>query len=266
MKILKKIGFIWFVALAIILINILSYAFNPFGNNTLVVFSNILPNLCALIAVISLYLTFNSLKVLDETKAAWLMLLIGILMHFLGEFIYAYYEIILNLTAPYPSLTDGFRLAGYAFLYALIIYLIIGFRKAKIPLGSLNEFGSIVLLLGVIFYFLCLELFIPIISNEEISSLEKFLDIAYPMGDLLLIFLILILMQFTGLFGKGIFYRPWRYILAGFIFMGVGDILFTYYTWNNMYKIGSYVDLFPNVGYLLIAMGALSQRKIIKSL
>ncbi len=263
---LKKIGFMWIIIAIIILLNVSLYIFKPFDRDVLLLVAHILPNLCALIAVISLYLTFNSLKILDETKAAWLLLLIGIFLYFLGEFTYAYYEIIAIIKIPYPSLADGFRLAGYIFLSGGLIYLVVGFKRAGVPFGSWREFAGIGLLLGVIFCLFSLEFFIPVITTEGISDWEKILDIAYPAGDLLLIFLTLILLRITALLGKGIFSKPWKYMVAGFIFMGAGDLFFIYYTWKDIYKIGSYIDLFVYLGYLMIAMGALSQRKIIKSL
>ncbi len=263
---IKKIGFIWGLTIAILFVNIWVYTFKPVSHELLLILSNVFPVICSFIAVITLYLVFASLKSLDETKAAWLMLFIGTLLHFLGETTYGYYEVIAGLEDPFPSLADGFWLSGYLFLYGGIAYLIIGFRRAGFALGSWKEFTSIAVLTGIIFCLVTLELFIPVIKSQEVSSLEKFLNIAYPIGDLVLIFLIFILMHFTALLGKGVFSKPWKYIVAGYVFMSVGDILFSYYTWLEIYKLGSYIDLWRNAGYLLIAMGAVCQRKVIRSL
>ncbi|MFH1783825.1 MAG: hypothetical protein ABH868_02855 [bacterium] len=259
---LKKQHYIWVIA--IFLINFAFYVIRP-GNETVIfISSHIFTNLCALIAVLSLFRAFSAFKILDLTKAAWLMLLIGVFFYLLGELAYSFYEVLRKLAIPFPSIADGFRLASYVFLFAVVIYLIRGFRKAGIPIGAWTEFLSITLLLGSIFYFLSIDLFAPIMASPVFSAYKKFLYIAYPLADLTLIFLILILMQFTALFGQGIFYDPWRYILAGFIAIAVGNILFAYYTWHNLYAIGSYIDLFPNLGYLLIALGAMSQKNLIR--
>ena len=255
----------WFLTILIMIVNIGLYSLKPGGDNTLIITSNLFPVICSLVAVVSLFLVFSSLKIIDETKAAWLMLLIAIVFYFLGRLTYGYYEIIARIQIPFPSLADGFRLAAYLFLFALLLDLIISFKRASMPVSSLHEFLSLALLLGLIFYILSLALFIPILTTDTMTPLRKFLSIAYPVADLLIIFFILVVMQFTSLFSRGIFFKPWRYILAGFIFMCVGDIFFSYYNWIDVYNPGNYIDLFANSGFLLIGLGAAYERKIIKS-
>jgi hypothetical protein len=255
----------WFLTILVMVANIGLYSLKPGGDNGLVITSNLFPIVCSLIAAVSLFMAFSSLKVIDETKTAWLMLLIAIALYFFGRVTYGYYEVIAKIQIPFPSLADGFRLAAYLFLFALMLDLIISFKRASMPVSSVHEFLSLALLLGLIFYVLSLALFIPILTTDGMTPLKKFLNVAYPVADLLIIFFILVVMQFTSLFSRGIFFKPWRYILAGFIFMCVGDIFFSYYNWTGVYNPGNYIDLFANTGFLLIGFGADYERKIIKS-
>ncbi len=74
----------WIFSGALIIFNILFYWLTPEGI-LLTIVSDLLPILCAIVAVIGISLAVRSFKSFDQTKLAWILLLVGIVLFFLGE-------------------------------------------------------------------------------------------------------------------------------------------------------------------------------------
>jgi hypothetical protein len=55
-------------------------------------------------------------------------LLVALTLWFLGEFTYSFYQIVLNIDAPYPGVGEIFYLAGYA---PLILFTYRSFKNIK---------------------------------------------------------------------------------------------------------------------------------------
>jgi hypothetical protein len=83
--------------------------------------------------------------------------------------------------------------------------------------------------------------------------LKQAISLAYPMGDVIMVSLVVILIARGG--------RPVRVnlalVMAGVVAFAVADSAFTYLTDLNSYTGGSFLDTGWVVGYLLIALGAL---------
>jgi two-component system cell cycle response regulator len=89
-------------------------------------------------------------------------------------------------------------------------------------------------------------------SNAHASTAEVVTDLAYPIGDLVLLLLVI-----TGVALCG--WRPGRTLAlfgAGFLAFIIADSLFLYEISNNTYTAGTIVDLGWSVGPWLIALAA----------
>jgi hypothetical protein len=262
----KKISFMWIWTILLYAANVFVVVFKPGGETTMNILGNFFSIFSALTASASLLLVFSNLKVFDETKTAWLLLFIGQFLYFAGDVVFASYEVGMDVATPFPSLADVFYFSGYVLYYSGLIYIINGFKRSGLEPVGWKRYVVIGLLWAFMILVVTKLLFIPIIQSSDISFTEKFLDLAYPLCDTGLIILMFIILRYTTTLGKGMFSKPWQFIIVGFIFTSIGDILFSYNTFNETYKSATFVDLWLNTGYLLIAIGGYIQAKIIEKL
>ncbi|MFH1783826.1 MAG: hypothetical protein ABH868_02860 [bacterium] len=254
------------VASCIFAANLIYVIFIPYASRISMPWSHLFSNTSALISLLGIMSTFLCLKFFDESKAAWLLLFLGIALSFLNELGSAYFVTVAGFDLAFPTIADGFRLSSYLFLSVGLLYLVLGFKSAGFPVGSWREFVSIAGLLGIVLCLLGFAIFVPIFRNPDVTNLQKTLYLLYPIADFILIFLIILILRITTLLGEGSFFKPWRFMTAGFITMTIGNLLFAYYATHNIIPTESISELFTNAGFLLIAIGAVAQRKIIKSL
>lgn len=75
------------------LFNLIMYLTKVGGDRLLLYVSDLLPVLCAIIALVYLYNTYRHSKAFDYAKISWLLTFIGILLFFFGESLYGLLEI-----------------------------------------------------------------------------------------------------------------------------------------------------------------------------
>ncbi len=256
----------WIFTAALILFNIIYFWVRPEGR-ALTIVSDVLPIICALMAIIGMIFAVKSFKLYDRTKLAWILLLIGTIIFFCAESIYAVLEIILNIDVNevFPTIADAFWLVGYAPFFVGLTLLVQGYRKSGFSLGPKKNYFFGVGTFVLITLLMTNQLFMPILEDAKTSNLSKFVYLYYPIADLLVIIPAMILVYITNLFGKARISRPWRYIAIGFLCMTTFDILYSYLSWNNMYGPGNFMDIFQNLSYLLIGLGGFYQKELIES-
>jgi len=233
------------------------YVTRPLSSGMLLVFSDTLPILAALFAGAATLYVAASFHAGDSHRRVWVLVGAGLFLWFLGELSWALMEVAFRIKVPFPSIADAFWLLGYV---PIFLGLGSGFRRLDIrvrrvpfavPLGILGTLAAVYLLV----------MFVPIIGSD-IPLAEKLLDLAYPLGD----WLILIPAVFT-LFTlrHGVLAKPWLALVAGFLLMVVADSLFSYMTFRGFYRTGSMIDLVWVAGYLVIALASLQQAQYLKS-
>jgi hypothetical protein len=177
-----------------------------------------------------------------------------------GEAIWSYYNFILNVPAPYPSLADvGF--APSIFFYGLgAIYLsrATGARYGlRNPLAKVFALVAPVAILVVSYYIQVIVAHGGVLIPEGDTDLKLFLDIVYPLGDFvgLTIAIIVSGLSFKYLGGK---YLPDIIaILLGLLAMYVGDVVFSYTTTVGTYYNADFGDLILATGTFLLSYGVL---------
>ena len=93
----------------------------------------------------------------------------------------------------------------------------------------------------------------PILSDTGVGTTTKFLDLIYPVSDLILIF---IAMYVFSIYGEGLMSKAWLLLTGGFVFSGIADTYFSYLTWMELYETNYFaVDLLWAVSYLLFYVG-----------
>jgi diguanylate cyclase (GGDEF)-like protein/PAS domain S-box-containing protein len=172
---------------------------------------------------------------LDEaTRRAWRILAAAFCAYFLGDLLWLYYENIAE-TAPFPSFAD----LGYLAFYPLALWGLISFpcqpRSRGENLKLWLDLATVLLGGGMVIWYLVLR---PTANSDDTFLLTS-LSLAYPVGDLVLLFGIAAVML----------RRPEessRHALAivgsGFLLWVIADVIFGYLSLNDAYSTGHWVD------------------------
>jgi diguanylate cyclase (GGDEF)-like protein len=94
-----------------------------------------------------------------------------------------------------------------------------------------------------------------VLNSTHVSRLVVLTNMAYPIGDVLLLALIVFVFQVTR-WRPG---RAWALIAAGLVLNGVGDAVFLYGTAVGTYVEGMYIDLAWPLSLVLVALAAWQQ-------
>jgi diguanylate cyclase (GGDEF)-like protein len=152
---------------------------------------------------------------------------------------------------PYPSLGDAFFLAFYPISYFALVLLVRNRVKSFHP--SLYLDGLVAKL--AIAAFGAAILFPPILDQTGGEPIQIATDLAYPLGDMLMLGFVMGVFAITG-------WRPgkaWAFIGAGFTIAAVADSVFLYETSLDIYTEGTLLDALWPAGTLLIGLAAWQQ-------
>ena len=230
--------------------------------------SDALPALCSLLAMFAFGSATTQLKQWDATKLAWSGYAMSMALCFVAEFGWFVMEAILgcHMDELYPSFLDGFWIASYIPLLAGLSVTILRYRRSGMGFGSpvfyiglVGGFAAIVILAGQF-------LLLPIAQDAESSLVYRIVTLAYPALDLPLLLLALTVTHICRLFAGGAVAKPWEYLALGLVFWSTSDLAYAYLDWMGLYRAGHITDLGWNLGYLFMALGALEQRNLLRSL
>lgn len=190
---------------------------------------------------------------------AVLFLSLGLLTWAIGNLIFAYYNFVENISAPYPSFAD----VGYIISYILWMIGMINLPHAiGGKFGLKKWYGKLLIVLIPLFVLAFSYYLIMLITKSNLilvhtkSYIKLFFDIAYPASDAVILSIALILGTSYKFFG-GKFKLSVYAILLGFCFQYVADFLFSYTTTVNFFYPGGFVDLIFTMGLFLLTFGLL---------
>jgi len=179
----------------------------------------------------------------------WMFLGFACVAWTLAEVIWGVYDVVLSEAVPVPSWAD----VGYLGAYPLAAAALLshpgmrgaGRRKARATLDGL-AIGTAVLLLSWTF------VLGPLWRHTDLSTAGGIVALAYPFGDVLIMFLIILTVRSMTATGR----RGLLWVLVGLFAMAVADSTYAYLVEVGRYATGSLVDVGWVVGYLAIAVGA----------
>ena len=186
-----------------------------------------------------------------------LFIALGLFAWGVGNLIFGYYNLIQKIPIPYPSPAD----AAFILLYPLsAIGVLWFFKPTGASYGLRHMSGKLLLLIIPLFFiFLSYYLLVYVARAGSITSgghlLKVFLDIAYPVGDVVVVTLATIVYSLSFRYLGGAFRKPITFIIIGFISTYVADFLFSYTTTVNTYFVGMWVDIFYPTAFLFIGLG-----------
>ena len=185
----------------------------------------------------------------NEADKTNILLTLGLIFWFIANIIWAYYELVLDIVSPVPSLADLFLLSAYGFL----IYRLINIYK---KLGHIINKKILLLIISgtglFLIYILNLTLELSELSNFR-GLMLFIVTIAYPTLNSILT--VLALMILLGIKNEKHHFIPWICELVGFLAIVVGD------SWFAIIVLTAFVEqiwmsaLLLSAHYLLIAAG-----------
>jgi hypothetical protein len=186
----------------------------------------------------------------------------GLFLWGLGENIWSYYNFVLHVPAPYPSLADiGF--APSIFFWIVGTYYLAKATGAFFALKKTHWAKIIVvvvpLLLLVPSYYIQITLARDgtLVPSDE-TVLKTVFDIAYPFGDFLALTIAAIVFTLSYKYFGGYYRSAVRSILAGLAIMYIGDSVFSYTTTQGTYYNANWGDMLLTLGLFFISYGILA--------
>jgi hypothetical protein len=174
-----------------------------------------------------------------------------------GGYIWSYYNFVLQQGVPYPSFSDVGFIAAVP-LWALGMFYLA--RATGVKYGLRDVAGKMYLYLfplvifAVSYYFL-----VNVARGGSVSdgggSIKVFFDFAYPIGDVVIITIALLIYGLTMKLLGGLYKWPVRITLLGFVVMFFADMAFSYSTTVETYYNGNYADLLFTVALFLMSFG-----------
>lgn len=171
--------------------------------------------------------------------------------------IWAFFELGLDQINPYPSIADVFWVMFYVFAIIALVYALVTAR------GYMN--GRKALIAGVVWAILAgIAIFTviqPILADAEETGTIKALSLIYPLGDLILAGLaILLVLSFEG----SEVALSWGTFAGAYLLYTVADLGSTFMLYNGTYITGLPIDIFWYAGQLLMAAGFYQQIKLLR--
>lgn len=223
----------------------------PGGEDGLVWFSDIVLPIAALISGLVIFTAALFLKGRD--RWSWMLMAVGVTGWGLGQVAWSYYELVLDRETPFPSVADLGYLAMPPFMFIGLLILptrsVPAGERLKIGLDALIIMASIA---TVSWYFVLG----PIYDNADATAAEKYIGLAYPFGDLILMFAL------VGGVARGWIARrsgTFMLLVGGILAFVVADFSFAYLTLHDAYVSGSPSDLGWPLGFLLVALAAVER-------
>ena len=178
-------------------------------------------------------------------RSAWLFIGAGLLATTCGDVLYDFWY---GGSPPFPSAADVGYLAFYPLLYVGIVLLLR--RRVSTFSASLWLDGFVAAAAaGALAASVLVEV---VVNSTQGSRLVVLTNMAYPIGDVLLLALIVFVFSVTR-WRPG---RAWALIAAGLLLNTIGDGIFLYGTAVGTYVEGTYIDLAWPLSLALVALAA----------
>lgn len=177
-----------------------------------------------------------------------------------GSMIWSYFNFFLAVSAPYPSLADAGFLLGAVFWSIGILSL---YRATGARSGLQKAHGKVLIILTPIIitalsYYLLVEVARGgVLTDSFNTSLKLFFDLAYPLSDVLILTIALVLYSLSVNYLGGKFKPTILILLLGFGVMYLADFTFSYTTTIETFYNGNFGDLLFAAALYLISFGTL---------
>lgn len=189
---------------------------------------------------------------------------LGLLFQVFGQSAFSFYNLVLQIEIPYPSIADvGFF--GSIPFYIYGIMLIAKASGLSVTLKSFRNKAQAVLI-PLIMVIISYLLFLKNYEFDWSEPLKVFLDFGYPMGQAIYISIALLTFLLSKNVLGGIMRPRILFLLLALLIQYVADFNFLYQVIQETWENGSYGDLLYLIAYASLTLGLLMcTPKLVKS-
>lgn len=182
-------------------------------------------------------------------KRAWNLMALSSSFWMAGEAVWSLYELVLH-KEPFPSPAD----IGYLGAVPLAAAALLSFptKSSELTTRAKTAFDALIISASI----LCISwatVLGPLYSSEWNSMVESVIGLAYPLGDVALVSIVVFISARSAKGARS----PLFLIGMGIMALAVADSGFAYQTLNDTYTSGNVIDLGWTAGYLLLGLAAL---------
>lgn len=189
---------------------------------------------------------------MGSARRGWILIACAIGSWGVGEAIWSWHELVFGTDVPFPSAADLGFLAFIPFAVAAMLAFRPSARRAEKYRSLLD--GSIIA--GASLFVAWSLVLGDAFAAAEGSILASIIGLAYPVGDLVILVLVLIIAGRA----PGTARVPMSLVAGGLVSIALSDSGFTYLTNNGTYATGSLIDAGWTAGFVLICLGAMRGR------
>jgi diguanylate cyclase len=174
----------------------------------------------------------------------WLLIGLGMLCWALGEAVWSYYEVVLSIEVPFPSLADA--------LFLLMVPLTLVGMAARLNFqrAALRTLFDAIMVSGSLLFISWPTVLEPTYRAGDQSPFDRSIALAYPIGDIVVASMAFVLLSQTPRQARG----TWALAGTGMLGLAVADSGFVYLTAHEAYSSASIIDPGWFIGFLLIAL------------
>jgi|RhiMetdeSRZDD1v2_1073273.scaffolds.fasta_scaffold17129_9 hypothetical protein len=199
----------------------------------------------------------------NPMRGTWRMMAAGLLTFTAGQAALGVYQAVLRLPSPFPSIADAFFVASYPFFLAALLRAIRAYGQTGYPIGTARERVGTAAATAAVAVVVGYPALRPVVATPA-PPLELLLNVAYPVLDLAVLVPVAILLRIAVRFRGGEVWKVWAGLLAGFLLMCVGDILFAYFTAMERESLDPLIHVTYILSYAALARGAVGQYQLLK--
>jgi len=176
-----------------------------------------------------------------------------------GMIIWNFYLFFLDVEVPYPSLAD----AIFILSWPLWFYGVINLSKATGAKFGLREkkgklFLFIIPIVAILAsYYLLFEIARGGEFVWDVSGLQLFFDLFYPIGDIVILTAVALVFMLSRRFLGGKYRVPVFIVLLGFLLNYTSDFIFSYTTTLETYFNGHFVDFLFTTTMFVLSVGVI---------
>ena len=227
---------------------------------TFTVFTNMNALISGLIACTAFMLVIHEFGIQTSPGKAWFFLLVGIFLWWVGDLVWALYDIFLPEEELFPSPGDYAYFVGYFFMWGALLYQLRIFPSRLTKKEKLLIMGIIL----VIFVIFLVFLIIPILQypiSDEFTYSQLFFSLWYPLGDLIIAGIVLtFLFKLQG----GEYVKVYRLISIAFLLYVLVDFLFSWFEWQEILNSSMIYDNFYVISSLILGGAGLVMREMLR--
>jgi diguanylate cyclase (GGDEF)-like protein/PAS domain S-box-containing protein len=168
-------------------------------------------------------------------RAAWVLVAFGVTVFAFGDITYDVLTEFMHESNPYPSVADVFYLATYVFLASGLLLMVRSRRRRDGDTGAALDALIVTAGLGALSWMYLIQ---PYVHAADMALLSKLTSIAYPLGDIVLLCVIVRLVFGGGSRGTSV-----RFLALGTLGVLGADCIYGWIQLHGSWKVGGPTDL-----------------------